>query len=88
MPFELDPRKGKRNKEKHGIDSVEAQKLGEDEDRLEIEARSNDEPRRALISIYGEKVWPAFFTYRGEQRIQLISVRRAREKEERLYYEG
>ena len=88
MQFEFDSRKSKKNKEKHGIDFVEAQKLWEDEDRLEIEARSDDEPRRALIAIYGEKVWSAFFTYRGEQRIRLISVRRAREKEERLYHEG
>ena len=88
MEFEFDPRKSKKNKEKHDIDFVEAQKLWEDEDRLEIEARSDDEPRFVLIATYREKVWSAFLTYRGEQRIRLISVRRAREKEEQLYYEG
>ena len=88
MRFEFDPRKSKRNKEKHGIDFVEAQRLWKDENRLEIEARSDDEPRRALIALTEGKLWSAFFTYRGEQRIRLISVRRAREKEEQLYYEG
>ena len=88
MRFEFDPRKSKRNKEKHGIDFVEAQRLWEDENRLEIEARSEDEPRLALIALTEGKLWSAFFTYRGEQRIRLISVRRAREKEEQLYYEG
>ena len=87
MQFEFDPRKSKKNKEKHGIDFVEAQKLWEDEDRLEIEARSDDEPRLALIAMAEGKVWSAFFTYRGEQRVRLISVRRAREKEEQWYYE-
>ena len=88
MRSEFDPRKSKRNKEKHGIDFVETQRLWEDEDRLEIEARSDDEPRLALIALTEGKLWSAFFTYRGEQRIRLISVRRAREKEEQLYYEG
>ena len=88
MRFEFDPGKSKRNKEKHGIDFVEAQRLWEDENRLEIEARSDDEPRLALIALTEGKLWSAFFTYRGEQRIRLISVRRAREKEEQLYYEG
>ena len=88
MQFEFDPRKSKKNKEKHGIDFVEAQKLWEDEDRLETEARSDDEPRLALIAMAEGKLWSAFFTYRGEPRVRLISVRRAREKAERLYYEG
>ena len=88
MQFEFDSRRSKKNQEKHGIDFVEAQKLWEDEDRLEIGARSDDEPRLALIAMIEGKLWSAFFTYRGEQRVRLISVRRAREKGEQLYYEG
>jgi hypothetical protein len=34
--FEFDPRKSAANEQKHGIDFVEAQKLWEDEDRIEI----------------------------------------------------
>lgn len=65
MQFEFDSRKSKKNKEKHGIDFVEAQKLWEDEDRLEIEARSDAKPRLALIATAEGKLWSAFFTYRG-----------------------
>ncbi|MGH9341231.1 MAG: BrnT family toxin [Acidobacteriota bacterium] len=71
---------------KHDIDFIEAQQLGQDEDRLQVQARSDDEPRYALIAKHRGKVWAAFFTIRSE-RIRLISVRRAREQEERLYHE-
>ena len=77
MDFEYDSAKSHSNKKKHGIDFVEAQKLWEDENRLEILARTEDEPRSVLIAEYEEKVWAAIFAYRGN-RIRLISVRRAR----------
>ncbi|UVT16358.1 MAG: BrnT family toxin [Nitrospira sp.] len=87
MDFEFDPSKSAANLSKHGIDFVEAQKLWDDEDRLEISARTEDEPRYVLISVLDQKLWSAFFTYRKE-RIRLISVRRARKEERELYYEG
>ena len=87
MEFEFDSSKSKTNREKHGIGFVEAQKLWEDEDRLEIPARTDDEPRYILIAALGQKLWSAFFTYRRE-RVRLISVRRARTKEKELYYES
>ena len=87
MDFEFDPAKSHRNKKKHGIDFMEAQKLWEDEDRLEIPARTEDEPRSVLIAEYGERLWTAIFAYR-ENRIRLISVRRARSREKELYYES
>ena len=87
MDFEFDASKSKANLEKHGIDFVEAQQLWEDEDRLEIPARIEDEPRRVLIAALGQKLWSAFFTYR-KGRIRLISVRRARKEERALYYES
>ena len=40
--FEYDPRKP--NKKKHGIDFEEAQTLWKDEDRLQIQVRSDTEP--------------------------------------------
>jgi len=79
--------KSKANLEKHGIDFVEAQQLWEDKDRLEIEARTEDEPRSVLIAVLGQKLWSAFFTYR-KGGIRLISVRRARKEERELYYES
>lgn len=87
MDFEFDPAKSKSNHEKHGIDFVETQQLWEDEDRLEIPARTEDEPRYVLIAALDQKLWSAFFTYR-KGRIRLISVRRARKEERELYYES
>ena len=50
MDFEFDPAaKSAANLEKHGIDFIDAQKLWSDPDRLEIPARSRDEPRTQVI---------------------------------------
>lgn len=87
MDFEFDTEKSKANREKHGIDFIEAQQLWKDEDRLEIPARTEDEPRYVLIAALKQKLWSAFFTYRRE-RIRLISVRRSRTEERELYYES
>lgn len=87
MEFEFDAAKSKANRDKHGIDFVEAQQLWEDEDRLEIPARTEDEPRYVLIAAFKQKLWSAFFTYRMG-RVRLISVRRARQEEKELYHES
>ncbi len=87
MDFEFDVAKSKANREKHGIDLIEAQGLWEDEDRLEIPARTEDEPRYVLIAVHKQKLWSAFFTYR-KGHIWLISVRRSRTEERALYYES
>ena len=80
MEFEFDRRKSQINKKKHGIDFIEAQALWEDPDRIEIPAKTNDEPRFILIGKISEKHWSSIFTYRGE-KIRLISVRRSRIEE-------
>lgn len=82
--FEYDPRKSEANRDKHGIDFVEAQLLWQDPDLLEIPAKSTDEPRYVVIGRIGEKHWSGIITYRGA-RIRLISVRRARSREVELY---
>jgi uncharacterized DUF497 family protein len=87
MSFEFDASKSRANLEKHGIDFVAAQQLWEDEDRLEIPAKTEDEPRYVLITALGQKLWSAFFIYR-KGRIRLISIRRARKEERELYYES
>ncbi|MBT4089488.1 MAG: BrnT family toxin [Deltaproteobacteria bacterium] len=87
MEFEYDPNKSESNKQKHGIDFEEAQDLWLDAYRLEIQARSDDEPRFALIAELNKKIWTAFFTVR-EKRIRFISVRRSRKGEKELYYES
>ena len=45
MEFEFDTNKSRSNKKKHGIDFVEAQLLWLDPDRIQIPARTGDEPR-------------------------------------------
>ena len=84
MDFEFDPVKSAANKAKHGIDFVEAQALWNDPDRLEIPARNVDEPRSQVIGMIVRQVWSAFVTSRDE-RVRIISVRRARDEEEARY---
>lgn len=82
--FEFDPKKSKINKEKHGIDFIEAQALWS-EIGIELTAKSIDEPRKLLIAKMNGKIWSAIFTIRND-RYRIISVRRARKDEEALYY--
>jgi len=87
MNFEFDPPKSESNKQKHGIDFVDAQALWEDWNLLEIPAKNvKDEPRCLVIGKIGNKHWSAVITYR-EDSIRIISVRRSREREV-AYYES
>lgn len=83
--FEYDEDKSTANREKHGIDFRAAQMLWDDEDRVEIPARTTDEPRSMVIGKIGGKHWSCIITTR-EGRIRIISARRSR-KEEVEYYE-
>ena len=84
MDFEFDPAKSAANLTKHGIDFQTAQALWSDPHRLEIPARSMDEPRTQVVGRIGDSVWSAFITQRGD-RIRIISVRRARDGEKAAY---
>ena len=84
LEFEFDPEKSAANKAKHGVDFIEAQAIWTDANRLEIPARSLDEPRSQVIGHIGETTWSAFITYRND-KIRIISVRRARGDEEARY---
>lgn len=86
MDFEFDPQKSKRNKQKHGIDFIEAQALWDDPDLLEIPVQTIDEPRYLVIGLIHGKHWSGVITYRGK-KTRIISVRRSR-KEEKEIYEG
>jgi uncharacterized DUF497 family protein len=86
VEFEFDPAKSQANKEKHGIDFVDAQLLWLDSMLLEIPVRTTDESRFLIIGKIDEKHWSGVVTYR-ENRIRIISVRRSR-KEEVEIYEG
>jgi uncharacterized DUF497 family protein len=84
MPFEYDTDKSLLNREKHGIDFNEVQSLWDDENRLEIPAKTVDEPRCLVIGQINGKFWSAVITYRGEN-VRIISVRRSRDEEMKLY---
>jgi uncharacterized DUF497 family protein len=84
VEFELDRRKSDINKKKHGIDFFEAQALWQDESRIEIPGRTIDEPRVLIVGIIRGIHWSAIVTYRGN-RVRIISVRRSRDEEVRLY---
>ncbi|MDE0450120.1 MAG: BrnT family toxin [Spirochaetaceae bacterium] len=86
MSFEYDAAKSRANERKHGIDFEQAQTLWDDPDRVEIPARTVDEPRFLVVAKTGGKHWSVVFTYRDRRR-RIISVRRAR-KEEIAIYEG
>jgi len=83
MIFEFDPAKSAANQAKHGIDFTEAQDLWSG---LTIRVPLNflDEERHLVIGKIGDKHWAAIVTWRGD-KLRLISVRRARMKEERIY---
>jgi uncharacterized DUF497 family protein len=84
MEFEFDRRKSKNNKQKHGIDFNESQKLWDDIDFIEIPVKTSDETRFLVIGKILEKYWSAVITYRSE-RIRIISVRRSRKEEISIY---
>ncbi len=84
MEFEFDPAKSEVNKSKHGIDFVEAQTLWDDPDFVEIPAITTGEKRHVVIGRIAGKHWSGIITYPGD-RIRIISVRRAREEEIKIY---
>ncbi len=82
--FEFDKNKSASNLNKHGIDFVTAQELWNDPDLIEIQVTSDSEARFLLIGRIKEKHWSAVITYR-ENKIRIISVRRSRNSEVKLY---
>jgi len=84
LEFEFDDSKSQSNKSKHGIDFEEAQLLWLDDMLIEIPARTSDEPRFLVVGRIHGKHWSAIVTYRDD-RVRLISVRRARIEEVEIY---
>jgi uncharacterized DUF497 family protein len=84
MEFEWDENKSRVNKSKHGIDFNTATELWNDQDRIEIQTNFPTENRIALIGKIENKIWTAIFTRRVDA-IRIISVRRARKEETKLY---
>ncbi len=84
MEFDFDPAKSASNLEKHGIDFDAVQAIRQDVMRVEIPARTTDEPRWLVVGQIDGKHWSVVVTYR-EQRVRIISARRSRTEEVALY---
>ena len=80
MDFEYNELKSKINKDKHGIDFEQSQKIWEDQMMLEVFLNFPDEDRYICIGKIDNKYWSTIITYR-EKYVRIISVRRARKKE-------
>ncbi|KJF68419.1 BrnT family toxin [Rhizobium nepotum] len=84
MDFEFDLAKSESNKDKHGIDFIEAQALWLDEKRLVVPLETTSEERYIVIAQLRGKCWSAVYTNRND-RLRIISVRRSRDKEKHRY---
>ncbi len=84
MKFEFDPIKSNSNLIKHGIDFNQAKQLWKDIYLLELPAKNLNEVRVLYIGIIKNKHWSAITTIRNS-KIRIISVRRARANEIKLY---
>jgi len=85
MEFEFDPVKSASNRDKHGIDFIEAQALWYDDYRIDADVDYLLEPRRMTVGRIGTRIWTGVYTLRGDV-VRIISVRRAR-IDERFRYE-
>ena len=84
MQFEYDPNKSRLNKEKHGFDFEEAKELWNDPEAIIIPLNYKDEKRYLVTGIFRKRHWSAICTNRDE-KIRIISFRRAHKKEEEIY---
>jgi uncharacterized DUF497 family protein len=85
MKFEYDANKSKNNKSKHSIDFEEAKELWKDPYSFELPSIQNENENRFLVlGQIASKNYTAIITYRDDI-IRIISVRRSREKEIKLY---
>ena len=76
--------KSATNQAKHGMDFVQAQALWDDPWLVEVPARTAGEPRWLVVGRIGKLHWSAVVTYR-DRRVRIISVRRSRTEEVKLY---
>ncbi len=85
MEFEYDLIKSAKNKQKHGVDFEEAKTIWIN-DNVILPAITDGEQRYMIIGKIKSKLFSCIFTFRNK-KIRIISCRRSREKEERIYYE-
>ena len=84
MEFEFDSDKSAANKEKHGMDFVQAQAVWLDGNAINITSREAPELRYMAIGRIEALFWSVIWTERGARK-RIISARRSRKDEEKLY---
>jgi uncharacterized protein len=70
VDFEFDPAKSASNLEKHGIDFDAVQVIWQDVMRVEVPARTADEPRWLVVGQIDGKHWSVVVTYRGQDHLR------------------
>ncbi|MFH1772085.1 MAG: BrnT family toxin [Candidatus Omnitrophota bacterium] len=85
MEFEYDANKSAANKQKHGVDFEETKVLWV-QDNVILSALTRGEQRYMIIGKIEASLYSCIFTLR-KNKIRVISCRRSREQERRIYYE-
>ena len=86
--FEWDDEKNRINKRKHNVSFQTAEKVFSDENRIEwLDTKHSDEEDRYITIGMVDEILFVIYTER-EDRVRLISARRANKNERRKYYAG
>lgn len=89
MEFEWDFAKNQVNKEKHGVSFEEATAVWT-KAYMEVASLAhskNEDKRSAILGWIGNKIHLVIWTKRNG-KIRIISTRRARKNEEKIFFEG
>ena len=82
--FEFDDDKSRSNRDKHGITFGFASGIWFDRNMVVLQAKTEQEERFLAIGEISDRLWTVVFTMR-EDRIRIISARRARASERAQY---
>jgi uncharacterized protein len=85
MEFEWDEAKRRSNIDKHGFDFRDVRPVFDGRPRVDIESSRGSEERTLSVAIFNERFTAVTWTWRGDDTLRIISVRRARHAEERQY---
>jgi hypothetical protein len=89
MDIEWDPRKAAENLRKHSVDFADAVIALEDENALTIEDIDHDEQRFKTLGMGPSvNILYVIHTYRANDRVRIISARKADRSETKQYYRG
>lgn len=86
MKFEWDEEKNKENIRKHGFDFADAWEIFEAPMRTALDLRKDyGEDRWNGIGFLGNRIVVVIFTYRNENTIRMISLRKALKNERKKF---